>query len=56
MRYDARFCLNDITDTNVKPYMTAHEIKKHLEDLNDEMERMKVKGRFSYVAVRRRMS
>ena len=56
MRYDARFCLNDIMDTNVKPYMTAHEIKKHLEDLNDEMERMKVKGRFSYVAARRRMS
>ena len=36
--------------------MTAHEIKKHLEDLNDEMDRMKVKGRFSYVAARRRMS
>ena len=53
MRYDARFCLTDITDASVKPHMTAHEIKKHLEDLNDEMERMKVKGRFSYVAARR---
>jgi hypothetical protein len=53
MRYGAWFCLNDITDAIVKPPMTAHEIKKHLEDLNDEMERMKVKGRFSYVAARR---
>jgi hypothetical protein len=36
--------------------MTAHEIKKHLEALNDEMDRMKVKGRFSYVAALRLMS
>jgi hypothetical protein len=56
MRYDALFCLTDIADPSVKPNMTAHEIKKHLEALNDEMDRMKVKARFSQVAARRRMS
>jgi hypothetical protein len=36
--------------------MTVYEIKKHFEALNDEMDRMKVKGRFSYVAARRRVA
>jgi hypothetical protein len=36
--------------------MTAQEVKKYLEALNDEMDRMKVKRRFFYVATRRRMS
>jgi hypothetical protein len=50
MRYDARFCLTDIADPSVKPNMTAHDIKKHLEALNDEMDRMKVKGGFTYMS------
>ena len=56
MRFDARLRLNDVTDADVKPHMTAYEIKKHLEDLNGETDRMKVKGRFSCVAARRRMA
>ena len=48
MRYYARFCLTDIADPSVKRNMTAHEIKKHLGALNGEMDRMKVKGGFTY--------
>ena len=56
MRYDARFCLRDITDASVKSHMTAQEIKKFLQALNDEMDRMRVKGRFFYAAAPRRRS